>query len=435
MGNVKKMIACVIIMITVAISMAAVNAIDFSDVSFTNTDAKATPDAQETEVPTVSPNMYESTDAVVQEMPVEVPYDPNGALEQEEDIQNLELAVNDEAVTIGLMGEVYVSPKQVEGAKKAYGYDFSPMFSGVSPFVQKADIAMINLSSPVAGDALGYSEGAEDNYIANAPTEILEAIKNAGFDVINTANGHTLDKGKIGVERTISNILEKELSKVGTNTLNDENKAYTKTIKDINIAISTYTSAVGTDIAGEETGYNIVDLRNAVNFINKEKIIEDIKGLKDSGADVIIINLCYNQKVESIPLERQKEYAELFLNEGADIIIGSGIDELQNAEVYTAGDNSGKVAVFSLGSAVKDVNTSNVSALLFLDAIKKDGDVIIENVRYIPTYNYTQNVASEILPCFKEKYLYRDDQQKSLATNINNEVVAVLGTDNITPVS
>jgi len=50
----------------------------------------------------------------------------------------------------------------------------------------------------------------------SAPDEYLQAIKDAGFDVLLTANNHCLDRGKTGLERTITQIESFSIPYAGT---------------------------------------------------------------------------------------------------------------------------------------------------------------------------------------------------------------------------
>lgn len=65
--------------------------------------------------------------------------------------------------------------------------------------IQNADVAFINQESPIGGEALGIS--GYPNF--NSPFEIGDNLVSLGFDVINQANNHMLDKGAKGVTATL----------------------------------------------------------------------------------------------------------------------------------------------------------------------------------------------------------------------------------------
>ena len=74
------------------------------------------------------------------------------------------------------------------------------MFLPLKEEISRADIAIGNLEVTLVGKPYqGYPT-------FRAPDEYLQAIKDAGFDVLLTANNHCLDRGKAGLERTITQI-------------------------------------------------------------------------------------------------------------------------------------------------------------------------------------------------------------------------------------
>ena len=50
----------------------------------------------------------------------------------------------------------------------------------------------------------------------NAPDEYVDAILDAGINLISTANNHTYDRGYDGLERTIRVLEQKGLPYIGT---------------------------------------------------------------------------------------------------------------------------------------------------------------------------------------------------------------------------
>lgn len=66
----------------------------------------------------------------------------------------------------------------------------------------------------MAGEAAGYSAGnfddGKDLYL-NFPDSFADAVKNAGFDLVATANNHLLDKDVDGAMRTLDILNKKGL--------------------------------------------------------------------------------------------------------------------------------------------------------------------------------------------------------------------------------
>ena len=99
-----------------------------------------------------------------------------------------------------VLGDIMCELSVLKAAKKGKTYDFNWCFDGVRDLLKKSDYRICNLETPMAGEEAGYSK----NFICfNAPDTYADAIKNAGFDLVATANNHTFDRGYDGLVRTI----------------------------------------------------------------------------------------------------------------------------------------------------------------------------------------------------------------------------------------
>ena len=120
-------------------------------------------------------------------------------------------------ITLLFVGDLMQHQAQLDAARTDKGsYDYSPCFSLVKEQISGADIAIGNLEVPIGGKPYsGYPAFC-------APDEYLYAIKEAGFNVLLTANNHCLDRGKKGLERTIL-----------MNAVNDTHYSFTKTVSEL----------------------------------------------------------------------------------------------------------------------------------------------------------------------------------------------------------
>ena len=91
---------------------------------------------------------------------------------------------------------------------------------------------------------------SEQDFNCNAPCEILEGLRNCGFDVLTNANNHDLDTGVIGLAETIENI--ERFGFIQTGTFKEKKKRFEMIeVNDIKVAIV----AFGTDHNGK--GVNV----------------------------------------------------------------------------------------------------------------------------------------------------------------------------------
>ena len=67
-------------------------------------------------------------------------------------------------------------------------YDFTPVYQPVKDLIQSADIAFLNQEVPLNGTVGRYPS-------LDAPQQAADAIVDCGFDIVNEASNHSLDKG------------------------------------------------------------------------------------------------------------------------------------------------------------------------------------------------------------------------------------------------
>lgn len=76
----------------------------------------------------------------------------------------------------------------------SYNYDI--LFDGIQPFLEEAEIKMINQETILGGNEKGFSGYP----YFNSPTEVGDAIADAGFNVVLHASNHAADKGIDGLK-------------------------------------------------------------------------------------------------------------------------------------------------------------------------------------------------------------------------------------------
>lgn len=87
---------------------------------------------------------------------------------------------------------------QIRAALRGDGqYDFRPSFSLVKPLIAGADLAVGNLETTFGGKPYsGYP-------MFSSPEAFGEALRDAGFDVLTTANNHSCDRGRYGDRKSV----------------------------------------------------------------------------------------------------------------------------------------------------------------------------------------------------------------------------------------
>lgn len=101
----------------------------------------------------------------------------------------------DNTVTIRAIGDILLHDFVYDTALTGTGeYSFDSMFEPVKPYIENADITIANLETIAAGDTMALSSYP----FFNAPSEIIDTLKNIGVDIVNNTSNHTMDLGPTG---------------------------------------------------------------------------------------------------------------------------------------------------------------------------------------------------------------------------------------------
>lgn len=290
-----------------------------------------------------------------------------------------------DAVWMGV-GDVMSHMPQLPGAYDAEmgTYDFTPFFEEVKPILAQGDWVMANLETPIAGKEFGYS-----GYPTfNAPTELAEALRGAGFNLLSTANNHSLDKGEKGLLKTLEHL--KELGFVTVGTAASQGEADMPVISEqngIRMGLLSYTYGTNGIPIPEGKPY-------LVSLIDEEQIKSDIQKLRDSGADVVTIALHFGNEYQTTPTEEQKRLARALIAAGADIIAGSHPHVIQPYEVLETTDSNGQskkaLIIYSMGNFISNQRgDSKDYGVIFKVGIRKnvtEGITTLTDVEAIPTW-------------------------------------------------
>ncbi|MFA5523884.1 MAG: CapA family protein [Tissierellales bacterium] len=295
-------------------------------------------------------------------------------------------------VTIAAAGDIMFHAPQLAGAynSETSEYDFNFSFEYVKKYIESADLAIGNFETVTAGEEykyLGYPT-------FNSPVSSITALKNSGFDVLSTANNHSLDKGKKGIVNTIDSIMEHELVNVGTyKEATDE--VLVQDVNGIKVAILSYTYGCN----GLEVLLTPEELDYMVNLIDEERIKSDIEKADIAQVDATIVCIHWGNEYQRNPSEYQIELADKMIEWGADIILGSHPHVIQRSEIR---DHNGenKFIIYSMGNFISNQRRETLSignrrftedGIIVQLTLEKDFSLektIIKDVDYIPTWVY-----------------------------------------------
>ncbi|MGL5063783.1 MAG: CapA family protein, partial [Microcoleus sp.] len=264
-------------------------------------------------------------------------------------------------------------------------YNFDGFFAPVKPILTTGDWVIGNLETPLAGEAVGGYTGYP---LFNAPPQLADAAKKAGFNILTTANNHALDRGETGVIKTIANLRDRKIAFAGTAASKPEGDRILIINKNkISLAILAYT--YGTNGIPIPKGKDYL-----VDLINEKNIIKDIATARKKGADIIAISLHFGDEYQRQPNNQQKQLVENLLKAGADIILGSHPHVVQPYKVFKIAGKNGKTrkaaAIYSMGNFISGQTKPHTDlGVIFQVNIRKkfpEKTVEIVDVKTHPTW-------------------------------------------------
>ena len=278
---------------------------------------------------------------------------------------------------------IYISAKKSDGT-----YDFHDNFEYVKPWLKQADL--------VLGDFEGTVN--KDHYLAgyplfNAPGEVMDAIKDAGYQVLDLAHNHILDSQIEGVVSTADAIEKAGMTPVGVYTHESRDKAplLIKEVNGIKVAILAYSYGFN----GIEQSISQEDYNRYLSDLDEDKMKAEIERAEKE-ADITIIMPQMGVEYQIEPTEEQKKLYHKMIDWGADIIFGGHPHVVEPAEtVEKEGDK--KLIIYSMGNFIsnqrietmQDVENAKWTergVLMDVTIKKKSGKTTIETAQAHPSW-------------------------------------------------
>ncbi len=166
--------------------------------------------------------------------------------------------------------------------------------------------------------------GFDSESIPNAPRELAFALKEAGIDLVGTANVHSLDLGWEGLTGTLDRLDAAGLAHVGTyRTSAERNTPLIVDIKGVKVAFLDYAAVVDGALPGDAPS----DF--AVGRLDLATVTLEANMARSWGADVVVAMIDYGAGFEVQPSAEQTTLAEDILSHGVDVILGSRAGVIQ----------------------------------------------------------------------------------------------------------
>ena len=302
----------------------------------------------------------------------------------------------DAEATVVFVGDISMDSAMMEAFRTEAGFDFTPLFSSVTPQIFAADLAVGNLE----GNITDEDTLSDHNY----PPQFLSALAGCGFDVLQTANSRSIDNGIAYIAKTKDAIAAAGMEAVGTFSSKEERDScggvLVRDVNGIRIAFIALTKSVNGKRIPEDAEYAVNLLyedcyetgSTSYTKVDKDGIETLISNAKAEKPDVIVALVHWGSEYEDVT-EGQKQVAELLFDNGVDLIIGShshlvaGMQQ-EKEEGLPCSLSNGFVA-YSLGDFLSGESnpTAHSGCILSIHLMKHDGKITVSDISYTPTYS------------------------------------------------
>ncbi|GKU79891.1 CapA family protein [Paenibacillus sp. L3-i20] len=242
----------------------------------------------------------------------------------------------DKRVTLSFVGDLlpgeYVTPFMTQ-----HGYGFP--YEKAMLYLSEPDLLAGNLELPITKRGTPL---VGNKYVYKGLPEALPALRDAGFDVFSLANNHALDQGVEGMVDTITHLDEAGISHMGTG--NNDTEAFApviKEVKGIKVAYIGVSNVI--PFAEQKADKNVAGIAETYETKRAAAAIESAK----KQADIVVVMVHWGEMETDQPKPYQKNNARIYIDAGADLVIGSHPHVLQGFETY-----KGKWIAYSLGNFV-----------------------------------------------------------------------------------
>lgn len=298
--------------------------------------------------------------------------------------------------------------QQLAGESFKGGYDFEESFDYVRELFGKADLVIGNLEGSFSDQSPYMCEQnrVEDSYNLNAPSTFVQAVRNAGFDMVIMSNNHVLDSDVRGIYDTLDCVDRYELMHTGLYRNGEEERTFIAEVNGIRIGILNYS----TFFNRKEWHLNDLGKDTLLNIYTKERLERDMARVRERGAEYVIV--CMHWGIEyadspsvtrylpasirgaedrgielPIALDFQLKWAQEIADAGADYIVGSHTHSIQPYDVIKSADGRNVPVIYSMGNFVSHQKKAgtNDTLILRVTLTKEGGKVVLKNDGYIPT--------------------------------------------------
>ena len=260
-----------------------------------------------------------------------------------------EAAVSTTSVSVVAVGDNLITESLLGSGRYNSGqWNYDHLYTQVKSLIQGADVAVVNQETPFTSSHEQVS-GSEPYA---TPTEVGDALVEAGFDVVSLATEYMARQGQELLTQTMDYWnSQPQVQTVGITDTNNPSRIKIIESGGIRLAFLNYCLPIqGMTIQLTSTG------SYQIPTFEQEKVASAVASAKEE-ADCVIFCAHWGRNQEPMPTEYEKEWAAFLLRQGVDVVLGSFPGVL--SPYVTLMDNAGHsmLIYYSLGGFISTGDT------------------------------------------------------------------------------
>ncbi len=245
-------------------------------------------------------------------------------------------------ISLIMVGDMLMHMRVQNSGRQSDGtYQYDAVFAHTTDLISAADLAIVNQEVILGGTELGLSGYP----LFNAAYELGDALVNAGFNLICHATNHALDKGETGILNCL-NVWRTNYPAISVLGIHDsqEDRDTLCLIEQDGIIIAVLNYTYGTNGISLPHSYS-------VDLLEEEQVCADLAQAREV-ADFIIVIPHWGTEYSNTVSSDQRYWAQLFLENGVDLVIGTHAHVVQGVEWLEDESGHRMLVYYSLGNFV-----------------------------------------------------------------------------------
>jgi hypothetical protein len=258
-------------------------------------------------------------------------------------------------------------------------YNFDSMYERIKGYILPADIAFVNQETVLVNKDLGYSGYP----LFGSPKEIGTALIAAGFNIINHATNHIMDKGEAGILSSMDFWdSHKEIRYLGIHRSEEDRTKRQVIISKNNFKVGFLSYTYGTNGIPLPRGKLWL-----VSLIERGKMAADIKALRPL-CDYLVVSMHWGDEYKLNYNREQEALAAFLAEQQVDLVIGHHPHVIEPLVIMKRSDGGSMPVFYSLGNFLSahltPIKDTLLGGVMYM-RLKKTGETIsVEEIGLIP---------------------------------------------------